>query len=76
MLTNNTNKEGDIKSISFKNKLNSESSKIYNGIREQYKKIDYTKLVRNGPGKHHYNFTILSLGNLMKIFIYHYKFFR
>ena len=45
MLTNITNKEGDIKSISFKNKLNFESSKIYNDIREQYKNIDYTKLV-------------------------------
>ena len=45
LLTNNTNKESDIKSMSFKNKLNFESSKIYNDIREQYKNIDYTKLV-------------------------------
>ena len=45
LLTNNTNKESDIKSMSFKNKLNFESSKIYNDISEQYENIDYTKLV-------------------------------
>ena len=45
--------------------------KVYNDIKEQNKKIDYTKLVCNGSGNHHYNFTnYMSLGNFAEI-IYH-----
>ena len=38
--------------------MNFESRKVYNDIKKQNKRIDYTKLVFNGSGKHHYNFTI------------------
>ena len=48
-----------------KHKLNPESARFYNEIKEQNKKIDYTKLVCIGSEKqYHYNFTIfLGLGN-------------
>ena len=48
-----------------KHKLNRESARVYNEIKEQNKKIDYTKLVCIGSEKqYHYNFTIfLGLGN-------------
>ena len=38
-------KKIDFKNVSFKNKLNSESTKVYKESREQKKKTDYTKLV-------------------------------
>ena len=57
--TGNTNKEVDLKNISFKSKLNCESTRIYNQIKDQNKMIDYAKLVCIGSGEqHHYNFTI------------------
>ena len=48
-----------------KQKLNRESARVYNEIKEQNKKIDYTKLVCIGSEKqYHYNFIIfLGLGN-------------
>ena len=53
-----------MKNVSFKNNLNSESVRAYNEIKEQNKKINYTKLVYNGSGKLHYNFTVyLNLGS-------------
>ena len=65
-----TNKEVNFKNVSFKNKLIFESSKIYNEIKEQNKKIDYTKLVYHCLRKHYYNFPIsLSYEILLKIFI-------
>ena len=44
--------------ICFKDKLNPKSIRVYNEIKEQNKKIDYTKHVCNGSGKNYYNFTI------------------
>ena len=65
ILTSKVNKEVSFKNISFKKKLSFESKEIYDEIKEQNKKIDYTRLVCNGSCKHHYSFTIfLSLGNL------------
>ena len=58
-LTSKADKEVDFKNIFFKNKLNPESTKVYNEIKKQNKKIDYTKLFCVNSGKqHHYNFTI------------------
>ena len=51
ILTSKTDKEIDFKNVSFKNKLNPESIKSYNEIKEQNKKIDYTKLVCIGSDK-------------------------
>ena len=60
ILVSKMNKEVDFKKISFKNKLNFGLTKLYNDI----KKIDYTKPVCIGSGKHHYDFTIfMGLGN-------------
>ena len=44
ILTGNTNKEVHLKNISFKSKLNFESTRIYNQIKDQNKMIDYAKL--------------------------------
>ena len=67
IFTSKVNKEVNFENVSFKNKLKFESKEIYDEIKEQNKKIDYTRLVRNNPGKHHYSFTIfLSLGNLVE----------
>ena len=64
MLASKTNKGVNFKNISFKNRLDPESANVYNNIKEQNKRIDYTKLVCIGAGKDHYNFTIfMSLGN-------------
>ena len=64
ILASKTNKEAAFKNVSFKNKLDFESSKICNDISEPNKKIDYTKLVCSGSGEHYHNFTIfLSLEN-------------
>ena len=46
------------KNVSLKNKLNPEFRKAYNEIKEQGEKINYTKLVSTGPGKHKYNFNL------------------
>ena len=63
VLTEKLDKEVDLKNVFFKNNLNSESIRAYNEIKEQSKKINYTKLVYNGLGKLNYNFTIfLNLG--------------
>ena len=51
ILTSKTDKEIDFKNVSFKNELNPESIKSYNEIKEQNKKIDYTKLVCIGSDK-------------------------
>ena len=53
-----TGQADDVKNISFRNKLNSDAKKVYDEIKEQSKKIDYTRLVCIGSGKHLYNFTI------------------
>ena len=37
-----TDKKVDFKNVSFKGRINSESKKIFNEIKEQNKKIDYT----------------------------------
>ena len=50
------NKAVDFKNISFRN---SKSKKVYSNIREQSEKINYSKLVYIGSGKHQYNFTII-----------------
>ena len=50
------NKAVDFKNISFKD---SKSKKVYSNIREQSEKINYSKLVYIGSGKHQYNFTII-----------------
>ena len=50
----------DFKNNFFINKINSEAKKVYDEIKEQGKKIDYTKLVCLGLStKHQYNFTIV-----------------
>ena len=67
IFTSKVNKEVNFENVSFKNKLKFESKEIYDEIKEQNKKIDYTRLACNNPGKHYYNFTIfLSLGNLVE----------
>ena len=59
MLTNKTDKKVDFKNVSFKSKMNFESAKVYNEIKEENKKIDFAKLVCIGSGtQHHYKFTI------------------
>ena len=58
ILAKKTNQVADFKNIFFRNKQNSEAKKAYNKIKEQSKKIDYTKLVCIGSGEHQYNFTI------------------
>ena len=58
ILTNKANKEVDFKNVSFRDKLDSESKRAYNEIKEQGEKINYTKLVCIGSGKDQYNFTI------------------
>ena len=64
ILASKTSKGVDFKNTSFKNRLDPESAKVYNNIKEQNKRIDYTKFVCIGSGKHHYNSTIfMSLGN-------------
>ena len=57
-LTKKEDKEVDFRNLSFTDKLDSESKKTSNDIKEQSEKIDYTKLVCIGSGKHQYNFTI------------------
>ena len=53
-----------MKNVSFKSRPNPESRRVHNEIKEQNRKIDYTKLVFIGSGKqYHYNVTIfLELG--------------
>ena len=58
ILTKKEDKEVDFRNLSFTDKLDSESKKTSNDIKEQSEKIDYTKLVCIGSGKHQYNFTI------------------
>ena len=59
ILTSRRDKEADFKNVSFKEKLNPESRKVYIEIKEQNKNVDYTKCVCNESGKqHHHNFTI------------------
>ena len=59
ILAKKTNQVDDFKNVSFRNKLNSEAKKAYDEIKEQSKKIDYTKPFCFGSSaKHHYNFTI------------------
>ena len=58
ILAKKTGQIDDFKNIFFKNKLNPVIKKIYAEIKEQGKKIDYTKLVCIGSHKHQYNFTI------------------
>ena len=58
ILTKKINKVADFKNVSCKDKQNSESKRDYNEIEEQGEKINYTKLVCIGSGKHQYNFTI------------------
>ena len=49
----------DFESLSFRNNLlNSEAKKVLNDINEKSKKINFTKLVCIGSGRHRYNFTI------------------
>ena len=58
ILAENTNQVDDFKNICFRDKLNSEAKEAYDKIKEQSKKIDYTKLVCIGSGDHKYNLTI------------------
>ena len=59
MLASKIDKIVDFKNVAFKDRLDSESQKIYNEIKEPNEKIDYTKLVSIGSGKQrNYNFTI------------------
>ena len=46
------NKEVDFRNMSFKNKLNLESTKVFDDIKEQNKKIYYTKIACKGSAKH------------------------
>ena len=59
ILTKKTNQIDKFENVSFRNKLDSEAKKVFDEIKEQGKKIDYTKLVCIGSSvKHHYDFTI------------------
>ena len=59
ILAKKTNQVDDFKNVFFRDKLNSEAKKAYDEIKEQSKKIDYTKLVCIGSStKHHYSFSI------------------
>ena len=58
ILTKKSNKEVDYKNVSFKDKLDSESKRAYNEIKEQSEKINYTKLVCIVCLLNQYNFTI------------------
>ena len=58
ILSNKQNKEANLNNLSFKNKLDFESNKVSNDIKEQNKKNNYAKLVCNGSGNHYHNFTI------------------
>ena len=58
ILTKKSNKEVDYKNVSFKDKLDSESKRAYNEIKEQGEKINYTKLVCIVCLLNQYNFTI------------------
>ena len=58
ILVTKINQVDDFKSIYLRDKLNSAAKKAYDRIKEQNKKIDYTKLVCIGSGDHKYNFTI------------------
>ena len=58
ILSNKLNKEANLNNLSFKNKLDFESNKVSNDIKEQNKKNNYAKLVCNGSGNHYHNFTI------------------
>ena len=59
IFTKKINKLDKFENVSFRNKLDSEAKKVYDKIKEQGKKIDYTKLVCIGSSaKHHYDFTI------------------
>ena len=42
ILISKTDKKVDFKNVSFEGRLNSESKKMFNEIKEQNKKIDYT----------------------------------
>ena len=46
----------DFKNILFRNKLHSEAKETYDKIKKQSRKIDYTKLVCIGSGRHQYIF--------------------
>ena len=58
ILTSETDKEVDFKNVAFKSKLDSKSKQVYNEIKEQGEKINYTKLVCIGSGKHQCSFTV------------------
>ena len=58
ILAKKTNLVDDFNSTCFLNKLNFEAKKACHEIKEQSKKIDYTKLVCIGSSKHKYNFII------------------
>ena len=58
VLTKRLNEKVDFKNVFFKDNLNPESIRVCNEMKEQNKKIDYTKLFCNGSGKHYYNFAI------------------
>ena len=59
ILARKTDKEVDFKNVLLRGTLDySKSKKVYNEIKEQDEKINYTKLVCIGSGKHQYNFTI------------------
>ena len=58
ILAKKTGQIDDFKNIFFRNKLNSEAKKAYDEIKEQSKKVNYTKRGCIGPGKHQHNFTI------------------
>ena len=58
-LAKKTNQVDGFTNIFFGDKLNSKAKQIYDGIKEQNKKIDYTRLVCIGSSiKHQYNLTI------------------
>ena len=59
--TNNIDEGVNFKNVSFKNKLNPESTRVYNEIKKQNKKIDYTNFVWIGSGKQHHCNILLAL---------------
>ena len=58
ILIKKTDKVAEFKNVSFKVKLDSESKKAYNAIKERSEKINHIILVCIASGKHRYNFII------------------
>ena len=59
ILTKKKDKEVDFRNLPFRDKLDSKSKKTYDDFKEKSERINSTKLVCIGSGKHQYNFTII-----------------